>query len=272
MMSKKAVITFTAVLALLLLEVVHLLADRPEHFEEIYAGAIQSAYPEYFIGQGSRASFNPISTGFEIGSSPYGRTKPGETSASLNGSVSVDVTRRVSWPELPPTRMTPLLESFGGGQGMDAAAKNQARSELFDLSDDTFANAIIELASPLSEKQLRNSFADLVHMQGDSTFLFLSGIEEGMTRPVYWRACAVYKLKCETTSSLELYRRWTSRIAWLDRIGLRQLGLDLDHLQQSAREGRIYGLLTYGYPKPKLLEILNRPEVRTIRIARTWTW
>ncbi|WP_336211319.1 hypothetical protein [Nonomuraea sp. LPB2021202275-12-8] len=168
--------------------------------------------------------------------------------------------------------MTGMLQSFGGGQGADDGAKMQARRELTNLAENTFSAAIIELTEPLDEQKLDTTFAGLVDTKTDTSFLFLSGLETGMSKPIFWRPCAVYRAAvCERTSSLELYRRWVSRFSWPDGIGLAQLDLNIDRLREAAQEGRVYGLLASGYSQRRLLEMLNMPEVRTIRIVETWT-
>ncbi|MEU8356313.1 hypothetical protein AB0C27_09895 [Nonomuraea sp. NPDC048882] len=258
------------VLAILIAEIVHFIADEPQRFREVYRGAVQTAYPEYFIEQSSHARIDPISTEFSMAALPYGSGKNDQTPHDILGQVSVNVIRRVHTPPLPDTKMTALLRSFNGGNGADETAKARAKNALDDLSENAFANAIIELTTPLSEQQLTNGFAGSFEIQSDAVFLFLSGRAGGMKKPVYWRACAVYAVDCKKRSSVELYRRWVSRITWLDRIGFMQLGLNVDQLQRSAQEGRIYGLLTYGFSKPTLVEILNHPEVRAIRISRAW--
>ncbi|MFC6542380.1 hypothetical protein ACFQES_37300 [Nonomuraea salmonea] len=257
------------VLAILIAEIVHYIADEPGRFREVYRGAVQTAYPEYSIEQSSYARIDPISTEFSMVAFPYGSGRNDQTPHNIFGEVSVNAMRRVHTPSLPDTNMTALLRSFNGGNGTDEAAKAHAKNALDDLSENAYANAIIELTIPMGEQQLTDSFGEF-EIRSDAVFLFLSSRAEGMKKPVYWRACAVYAVDCKKLSSIELYRRWVSRIIWLDRIGFRQLGLNVDQLQRSAQEGRIYGLLTYGFPKPALLEILSHPEVRAIRIARAW--
>ncbi len=163
-----------------------------------------------------------------------------------------------------------MLQSFRGGQGADESEKTQARRELASLPDNSFSTAIIELADPLDERELSRIFADSVDTRTDTSFLFLSGLQEGMRKPIFWRPCAIYRsAECEQKSSFELYRRWVSRLTWLDSSGLTQLDLDINRLRDAALEGRAYGLLTNGYPKPRLLEMLKIPAVRTIRIVET---
>lgn len=259
-----AVIVANVILAI---EIFHFLADEPERFREVYAGAVQMAHPEHRL-IGSGASIGLTSTSLEVLADEYSGSEMG----FLYGSVSMTVPRYLSKSLPSDTKMTGMLQSFNGGHGVDHGAKTQARHELTNLVENTFATAVIELTEPLDEQQLDTTFADLVHTKTDTSFLFLSGLEAGMKKPIFWRPCAVYRADvCEGTSSLELYRQWMSRLSWLDSIGFAQLGLNVNRLREAAREGRAYGLLVSGYPQPWLLEILNMPAVRTIRIVETWT-
>lgn len=259
-------IVLMVAVAILLVELVHFLADGSERFREVYGGAIQVAYPEYYVDDVD-ATIGPISTSLEFSADEYGQLKAGY----LHGSISMTALRHLSVSRLPNTKMTSMLQSFRGGQGAEGGVRAQARGQLAGLPDNAFATAIVELSEPLDERTLDTAFADFVPTKTDAVYLFLSGVEKGMKKPVFWRPCAIYRSDCEKKSSLELYRRWVSRLSWLDAIGFSQLDLDLNRLRETAREGRVYGLLTYGYPKPRLLEMMDMPEVRTIRIVETWT-
>ncbi|MEU7852788.1 hypothetical protein [Nonomuraea sp. NPDC049141] len=248
-----------------LVEIIHFLADDPERFREVYGGAVQVAHPEQWL-LASDASIDPISTRLEFWGDEYGGSK----TEFLHGSVSMNALRSLSKSLPPNTKMTGMLQSFRGGQGADEVVKMQARRELTNLPDNSFSTAIIELANPLDEWKLSTTFAGSIDTKTDTSFLFLSGLQEGMRKPIFWRPCTIYRsAECEQKSSLELYRRWVSRLSWLDGIGLAQLDLDINRLRDAAREGRAYGLLTNGYPKPRLLEMLDIPAVRTIRIVET---
>lgn len=252
---------------ILSIEIFHFIADEPERFREVYAGAVQMAHPEHRLVDSS-ATISLTSTSLELLVDEHSGSEMG----FLYGSVSMTVSRHLSKSLPLATEMTGMLQSFNGGQGVDDSAKMKARHELADLVENTFATAIIELAEPLDEQQLDATFADLVDTKTDTSSLFLSGTEEGMKTPIFWRPCAVYRaVVCERRSSLELYRQWVSRLSWLDGIGLAQLGLNVNRLREAAREGRAYGLLVSGRSQPRLLEILNMPAVRTIRIVETRT-
>jgi hypothetical protein len=224
---------------ILSIEIFHFLADEPERFREVYAGAVQMAHPEHRL-IGSGATIGLTSTFLEFSADEYSGSEIG----FLYGSVSMTVPRYLSKSLPPDTKMTEMLQSFKGGQGADNGVKMKARHELTNLSENIFATAIIELTEPLDEQQLDTTFADLVDTKTETSFLFLSGLETGMKKPIFWRPCAVYgAVVCEGTSSLELYRQWVSRFSWLDGIGLAQLGLNVNRLREAAREGRAYGLL-----------------------------
>ncbi|MEV0145707.1 MULTISPECIES: hypothetical protein [unclassified Nonomuraea] len=256
-----------AAVVIVLVEGVHFLADDPEHFAEVYSGAVQMAHPEHWMGD-SGAEIGILSTDLAFTADEYGSPNAG----FLHGSISMNALRILRVEPLPRTKMTGMLQEFRGGGGADDDAKRRGRSELASLPDNVFATAIIELARPLDERQLDTTFPGLLATKGDGMYLFLSGVDKGMTKPVFWRSCAVYRpSECEQKSGLELYRRWVSELRRLDGIGLAQLDLDIDRLREAAREGRVYGMLTYGYPGSRLSEMLDLPAVRTIRIVETRT-
>ncbi|MGN9782019.1 hypothetical protein ACTMTF_11355 [Nonomuraea sp. ZG12] len=252
---------------ILSIEVFHFFADEPKRFSEVYAGAVQMAHPEYRM-RPTDVSIGLISTRLEFRGDGYGRSKIG----SLDASVSMNALRYLSKSLPPSTKMTGILHAFSGGQGTNDSAKMQARHKLAELPENTFSTAVIELTEPLDEQKLNLALAGLVDTKTDISFLFLSTTGMGMKKPIFWRPCAVYRVAlCEQASSLELYRRWVSRLSWVDGIGLAQMDLDINRLREAAREGRVYGFLTSGYSQPRLLEILNMPAVRTIRIVDAWT-
>lgn len=257
---------FVFALLALAVEVVHLAVDRPERFREVYGGAVQIVHPDHWI-RVTDATINPVSTSVYFWGDKYG----GSRDRFLQGSVSVNVFRQLSKSLPPGTGVTDALRLFGGGQGVDDEAKAQARRDLANMSDQAFATAIVELTDSLGEEAFAAAFADLVDTRTDTSFLFLSDLDSGMGKPIFWRPCAIYSaVECEQTSSLQLYRRWVSQISWLDTLGLAQMGLDVSQLREAAREGHVYGLLTYGYPKSRLIDMLNMAEVRTIRVVETW--
>ncbi|MGI5291285.1 hypothetical protein ACQEVF_49370 [Nonomuraea polychroma] len=164
--------------------------------------------------------------------------------------------------------MGELLRSFEGGEGIDETSKSEARQAIEDLPEDTFATAIVELASPMAEEEV-NSVLGAPGIQSDALYLFLSRRLEGSEKPIYWRSCAIYESECENTAATQLFQRWVSKLHWTDKLNLKNLGLDIDVLRQVAREGRIYGLLAYGYSEKFLAEIIEKPEVRTVKIVAT---
>ncbi|MFI6295283.1 hypothetical protein ACIBEJ_27075 [Nonomuraea sp. NPDC050790] len=262
--ARRAALTITTLI--ILVEVVHLFVDSPGRFHEIYGGAVQIAYPEHYIVD-SDANFSLITTTLTFWADSYGPS----TSGYLNGSVRMSAFRSLSISPLPDTKMTAVLRSFRGGQGTEVSTKHQARAELSKLPDNAFATAVVELATPMDEREMEVALAGYVDTRTDTVYLFLSGLEPGMRKPVFWRSCAIYRSECANRSSLDLYRRWVSRLSWFDGIGLTQMGLNAERLRQAAREGRIYGLLTYGYPKKRLLEMLDLRAVRAIHVAETRT-
>ncbi|MEU1719886.1 hypothetical protein [Nonomuraea sp. NPDC005692] len=124
----------------------------------------------------------------------------------------------------------------------------------------------MELAAPMTENEVTTTLG-VRGLRSDAVFLFLSGSRGAAGKPVYWRSCAVYGTECENTSPIELYRRWAAKLQWTDALSLKSFGLDLFRLRQAAHEGKIYGLVTSGYSKPALAELIAKPGVRTIKIV-----
>ncbi|MEU4234112.1 hypothetical protein AB0F17_58400 [Nonomuraea sp. NPDC026600] len=186
----------------------------------------------------------------------YAHSDKGRT---VLGAIGVNVLGIVSSPSLPKAKLNELLSSFGGGRGEDKHAKAEARREIAKLSDDAWVTAVVELSEPLVESKL-NSVVQVSSIGSDAVYPFLSGWKAQANSPIYWRPCAIYAEKCEATPPLQLYRQWVSRLRWLDAPNLKRLNLDIDTLRRAADEGRVYGFLTYGYPKtgwPKYWRILR---------------
>jgi hypothetical protein len=261
--SYRLAILLTLALVAGALESVHLFSDRTKRLREIYGPAFQVAHPEYRIVLGQEAAVSALVTTMPIGAFEL---RPSLQGRSTYGSIGINVLGIASSPTLPKARINELLSSFEGGHGNDDQAKTQARREIADLPNDAWITAIVELSSPLTESEL-NSVAPASSMASDAIYPFLSERQGSANIPVYWRPCVISEEQCTSTSAIQLYRRWTSHLSWTDIPNLNSLNLDIGALRRAAKEGRIYGFLTYGYPKIRLAETLEKPGVRTVKIA-----
>ncbi|MEV0623671.1 hypothetical protein AB0I81_60865 [Nonomuraea sp. NPDC050404] len=247
------------------LEGFHFFGGRSERLREVYGGAFQIAHPEYRVLVDSTVSVSPVSASTPVAAYEL---YPRFEGRRVDGAVSANLLGLVSAPDLPETKMSLLVRSFEGGKGVAEPAKAQAREVIAALPDDSFSAAIVELANPLTEDELIAALK-VRDIRSDALYLFVSESPGLAGKPVYWRSCAVYQRECESTSPIELFRRWTDELDWTDTLNLRSLGLDLDVLRQAAQQGKIYGLLTYGYSRESLAELIEKPEVRTIKVVET---
>ncbi|MFC5830063.1 hypothetical protein [Nonomuraea insulae] len=258
-------LVFLALILICLIEGIHLFGGRTERLREIYGGAFQVAHPEYYVTVDAKVGVGPLSVSAQVGAFEL---SPDLQGPRVDGTIAENVLGLISAPHLPEAKMSQLLRSFKGGEGVDDMSKSQAREAIADLPQDASITAIVELASPMTEDEI-NAKLQASGLQSDALYLFVSGSPEVSGIPVYWRPCAVYERECENTSSISLFRRWAAKLDWTDTLNLRALGLDIDVLRQAAHEGKIYGLLTYGYSGQSIAELIEKPEVRTIKVVAT---
>jgi hypothetical protein len=61
-----------------------------------------------------------------------------------------------------------------------------------------------------------------------------------------------------------------SRLSDDDQGSLAKLGLDLQHLRHAAAQGQVFGFIANTFSQRQMIDLLSKPEVRTIRIVEHW--
>ncbi|MGP3921169.1 hypothetical protein [Nonomuraea sp. 10N515B] len=248
-------------------------ASRLQEFNYVWANALQVANPEYQIwskGDVDRDLFS-ISATVEIEShSPA--TAHGVVDSVAE--ISENVLGRVGATPVPPNRMTRYLGKFMGGQGGSPEAKGEAVVQARTLKSRELATVIVELAAPLTEDELE--------AMGDFSMLewkrfFLSGSQASTGKPVYWwpgkGGCSATRLvdpQCSNQSAVSQFQQWTHNLSDDDQGDLAKLGLDLKVLRDAAAKGRIFGFIANTFSQDQVLDLLSRPEVRTVHIVERW--
>ncbi|GAA3549109.1 hypothetical protein GCM10022419_031810 [Nonomuraea rosea] len=196
----------TLVLLACLAEGVHLFGGRAERLREIYGGAFQVAHPEFYLVVDKKVGVDPLSIQVSAGVFDVASRRQ---SRGAEGQIATNVLGTTSASSMPETTMSPMLRSFQGGEGVDEPSRAHAREAIAALDENAFSTAVVELAEPMTEDELTTTLG-VRGLQSDAVYLFLSGSPGGAGKPVYWRSCAVYEMECESTSPIELYRRWAA--------------------------------------------------------------
>lgn len=184
---------------------------------------------------------------------------------------SQDIFGRVAFPDLGRTAMTPYLTAFKGGTPPAPGEKEQARAQARSLPRDQQSIVLVELSRPLTEKEMPIRFEN-----GQGQRYFLSGAPTGRGKPIYWWpgrggcwAITVESQNCGPRIIFDDYRQWLAQFTENDEDNLRALGLDLERLRASAAEGKVYGFTYTARGRKQILDLLDKPEVRTARIIAT---
>lgn len=277
--SKRRILYRAALLILagLLASVVIWVEVRPQsyltNFGYLWGNALQVSNPEYqitfqgdvkreFLGLEMELSIDSHSTA--ITSEPTERTV----------EISEDWLGRIAFERLSENQMTHHLEAFDGGGGSDPQAKTKAVAQAKTLEPDEFATVLIELATPMSEMDVEEAF-DLSVMEWKR--FFLSGLHPSSKKPVYWwpgkggcTATALIDRRCSDHAAISQFRQWVHRLNDHDQENLAKLGLDLRHLRDAAAQGQIFGFIANTFSQGQILDLLSKPEVRTVRIVEHW--
>lgn len=234
-----------------------------------WGNALQVAYPEYQIlhrgADNTKRDLFEARTVVEIDT--HGNA------ANLGAprrvaTISQGILGAVSFPKLGRSALTPHLEKFKGGvSGSLLKSDDIEKARL--VSAHQRMVVLVELSSPMGEDQLPVYFDN-----GEWKKFFLSGVEPGTGKPIYWwpgwggcTAMAIRNQNCGTRSVVADFRQWVSQFADGDSENLARLGLDLRRLRVAANEGKIYGFLHVISGRDRLLQLLNKPEIRAVKIV-----
>ncbi|MEU6415200.1 hypothetical protein [Microbispora sp. NPDC046933] len=175
-------------------------------------------------------------------------------------------------PSFPTTDLTGYLRAFAGGRGHEPAAKKAAERQIRGLGQSEWATALMELASPLAERDLVEEMKLYgFGPQDRDKYFFLSPTVPAAAKPVFWSAldgCADRGLAgCDDRAATKQFQQSAGLLTEDDRRKLRRVGLDLDVLRAAASEGRVYGFIVNWMTKDDLLGLLGKPDVRVVHVV-----
>ncbi|MET8054604.1 hypothetical protein ABZU75_44235 [Streptosporangium sp. NPDC005286] len=242
----------------------------PTHFGFVWGNAAQVANPEYrvsFGGGAERGLFRTSMTA-EIGSH-LDEITPDRHPGFVE--ISQDLFGNTDRTEFPGSSLTRYLRKFRGGEGVDLSAKKSAEIQVRSLEPEALTTVIVELAAPLAEEDL-----DKLGFSWDLEFkrFFLSGSQSMNGKPLYWwpglggcEATIFVDHDCSIKSAVSQFRKWVSVLKDGDSASLANLGLDLRLLREAAARGKVYGFIANLHSRDRALDLLAKPEVRTLHIV-----
>jgi hypothetical protein len=242
-------------------------------FGYLWSNALQVANPEYqltFKGD-VKQEFFYLDMKVDVDSHSLATaSEPAERVVE----ISEDWFGRIDFKSLPGNPMTHHLKTFGGGGGSDSQDKDKAMAQAGALKADEFATVLVELSTPMSEADVEKAFGlDF----GEWKRFFLSGSRPSSEKPVYWwpgrggcTATFLVDPRCGDHSAVSQFRQWVSRLSDDDQGSLAKLGLDLQHLRHAAAQGQVFGFIANTFSQRQMIDLLSKPEVRTIRIVEHW--
>ncbi|MFE0156689.1 hypothetical protein ACFWY5_56860 [Nonomuraea sp. NPDC059007] len=238
----------------------------------VWGNALQVANPEYRIyhrgnDYTTRGLLEAV-TALEIDTHV-------NAAASEKPSAVVEVTQSilgdVTFPALPASPLHPYIADFNGGAGDDAAGKRAVEERARSLPAHQQVIVLAELAKPLSEEELSRSV--VAYSNSEMKRFFLSGIQ-GSGKPLYWwpgwngcSALSKWDNNCGARSVVADFRKWVHQFTENDSINLAKVGLDLHAMKRAAAVGRVYGFMDTRTGSREVLELLVRPEIRTVKIV-----
>jgi hypothetical protein len=171
-------------------------------------------------------------------------------------------------PQLPPTRMTPLL------YGAKPKVSHKASLLIGRLPSNVVMTAVVELDRPMTIKELKKI--------GDPTSIdvLLSPLrpppgvaprtDTWKSKPLYWPSglpCAERdRPTCADDDQVSQFQAWVARLRDEDSKSLEEFGLDLSQMRKAAAEGLVYGYIVEGQPEVVRLDATG-PEVKAAYIA-----
>ncbi|MEV0584556.1 hypothetical protein [Nonomuraea sp. NPDC050310] len=236
-----------------------------------WGNALQVAYPEYQIyHRGSVDTTEELfsaTTAVELDTHMNALTVSGPRQTFY---ISQSLLGDATFPALPRSHMSSHLKDFKGGLGESSEEKREAMRQAKQLPAAQQVLVLVELTKPLPETALDRILA---YRNSEWKRFFLSGTQTLSEKPLYWwpgwNGCSAVVIRsnnCGHRSVTADFREWVSQLSEEDAENLQKIGLDLQQMRTAAEEGLIYGFIDTRSGSRDLMELLERPEIRTVKV------